>query len=92
MDYDYDYQASEDIRPIRPQQEANFASDVSQRFNSGNLRPQDSIVTRPVFTPDGTLLFEAEKSQSEEKLDKLINSLGSLISLLNSTRDRGKRA
>ena len=77
----------------RPPQEASFATDVNKYYeNDELLRPQDSIVTRPVFTPDGTLLFEAEKTQSEAKLDRLIDSLGSLISLLNSTKEQGNTA
>ena len=89
LDYDYDYDSIDAIQPIRPPQEANFAASNVNKYLDEALRPQDSIVTRPVFTPDGTLLFEAEKSGSEEKLDRLINSLGSLISLLNATKEQG---
>ena len=89
LDYDYDYESIDAIQPIRPPQEANFAASNVNKYLTEALRPQDSIVTRPVFTPDGTLLFEAEKSGSEEKLDRLIDSLGSLISLLNATKEQG---
>ena len=89
LDYDYyDYTDQGEVRPIRPPQEASFGSQQSKNDLSG-LRPQDSIVTKPVFSPDGTLLFEAEKSGTEEKLDRLIDSLGSLIHLINATKEQG---
>ncbi|MGB2137129.1 MAG: hypothetical protein ACPHVU_05970, partial [Flavobacteriaceae bacterium] len=88
LDYEYyDYQDGDQIKPIRPPQEAAFATDLNRQ--SSLSRPQDSIVTRPVFSPDGTLLFEAEKTGTEEKLDRLIDSLGSLIGLLNATKEQG---
>ena len=74
LEYDYT-----DLTAEQPQEELSF----HQNFHPSAI--QDSIVTRPIFTPDGTLLFEAEQSGTEAKLDKLIDSLGSLISLLNST-------
>ena len=82
--------------PARPPIESSFGGSTNDgdRNNyapTNNIipRPSDGVVTRPVFTPDGTLLFEAEKTKSEEKLDRLITSLGSLINLLNTTRDEG---
>jgi hypothetical protein len=91
LDYEYYDLTSEDrVDPIRPPQEASLGVFDQPGFaNSEIQKPQDSIVTRPVFSPDGTLLFEAEKSRTEEKLDKLIDSLGSFIHLLNATKDQG---
>ena len=89
--YDYD-DAIGSVNPVQPPAESSFGANTNRNdFKPSNTisRPEDSVVTRPVFTADGTLLFEAEKSKSEEKLDRLISSLGSLISLLNSTRDQG---
>ena len=74
-EYQYD-----DLTVQQPQDELQLGSRPSLS------NPQDSIVTRPIFTPDGTLLFEAEQSPTEAKLDRLIDSLGSLISLLNTTK------
>ena len=94
-DYMYDYDdAIGSANPARPPIESSFGGSDGDRNNyapSNNIipRPSDGVVTRPVFTPDGTLLFEAEKTKSEEKLDRLITSLGSLINLLNTTRDEG---
>lgn len=76
---DYEYR---DLTAQQPQHEFQ----LGQASFRPPLSPQDSIVTKPIFTPDGTLLFEAEQSPTEAKLDKLIDSLGSLISLLNSTK------
>lgn len=91
-DYMYDYDDIGSVSPERPPSESSFGSVPNQNaFNPSNtvVRPGDSVVTRPVFTADGQLLFEAEQTKSEQKLDRLISSLGSLINLLNSTRDEG---
>ena len=78
-EYQYD-----DLTVQQPQDELQWGS--ISRPAAALSNPQDSIVTRPIFTPDGTLLFEAEQSPTEAKLDRLIDSLGSLISLLNTTK------
>ena len=67
---------------------------VDYYYNSGDtLRPGDSIVSRPVFTPDGQALLNsaasAVSSASHDQLDNLISSLTSLVKLLNTTKSQG---
>jgi len=67
---------------------------VDYYYNSGdNLRPGDSVVSRPVFTPDGQALINTAAATagaaSAGQLDNLIGSLTSLLKLLNTTKRQG---
>ena len=67
---------------------------VDYYYNSGEkLRPEDSVVSRPVFTADGQALLStaatAVNTASHNQLDSLITSLTSLVQLLNGTKKQG---